>query len=410
MPSRDVARRYMGTAMTIGEQLKQMSDDVMQDTFYNDIQTRKCYLYDIYHDNRPSLCNDIDGYDEDDCQKKAVDCKFIVKTYKSVVKDDPEYHIQFVPEDWNSHLCVPDWWNATNTPIHYKELGVRFPIGLYIDIPDDRGIYNRWLIVYDEVANQFPKFGVLRCNHRLQWITNRNNARIVREQWCVEKTQNSYNSGIYTYDKFTVEENQGKLWLPWNYISAELYYNQRVILSMPIAEPLTWQISKIENTIPRGIQYITLYQDRFNQHTDKMWYPNDDDNPLPGQYTMLADYYKTPEAPAVIDDSSTSADITMTLTCGATHIYVGGSKIITATCINHDEDISGDMTYIWSYEIDGIDASALIQETALEKSNKIKITFVGDESYTYKELVINCKGIDNNGDVVSDNLRIGIIV
>ena len=239
MPSRDVARRYMGTAMTIGEQLKQMSDDVMQDTFYNDIQTRKCYLYDIYHDNRPNLCNDIDGYDEDDCQKKAVDCKFIVKTYKSVVKDDPEYHIQFIPEDWNSHSCVPDWWNATNSPIHYKELGVRFPIGLYIDIPDDRGIYNRWLIVYDEVANQFPKFGVLRCNHCLQWITNRNDARIVREQWCVEKTQNSSNWCVM----FGNLHNEMSLNC-WELLRAILpQHKNEKCLSVKVKKYMDWKIS-----------------------------------------------------------------------------------------------------------------------------------------------------------------------
>lgn len=409
MPSRDVARRYLGTVMTIGEQLKQMSDDVMQDTFYNDIQTRKCYLYDIYHDNRPNLCNDIDGYDEDDCQKKAVDCKFIVKSYKSVANDDPEYHIQFMPEDWNSHACVPDWWNSDDSVMKYKELGIRFPVGLYIDIPDDRGVYNRWLIVYDEVGNQFVKCGVLRCNHRLQWVTDRRNTRYVREQWCVEKTQNSYNSGIYSYNKFTVEENQSKIWLPWNYISAELYYNQRIILSMPIDEPLTWQISKIENTIPRGIQYVTLYQDKFNQHTDKVWYPKDEGNPLPGQYTMLADYYEVPDKP-VTDDSKPISDTTLTLSCGSTHIYVGASKIVTATCTNGDEDVSANMSYTWSYEIDGADASALIKETAVEKSNKIKITFVGDEEYSFKELIVKCEATDGDGNTLTDNLRIGIMV
>lgn len=408
MPSRDVAQRYMNSTFTIGEHLKQMSDDVMQDTFYNDIQTRRCYLYDIYHDNRPALCADIDGHDDDDCTKKAVDCKFIVKTYKSVAKDDPEYHIEFMPDDWNNRSCVPTWWEDEDSVMQYRELGVRFPIGLYIDIPDDRGVYNRWLIVYDEVSNQFPKFGVLRCNHRLQWVTNRKDTRYIREQWCVEKTQNSYNSGIYTYDKFTVEENQGKLWLPWNYISAELYYNQRVILSMPIDEPLTWQISKIENTIPRGIQYITLYQDRFNQHTDKIWYPKDTGNPLPGQYTMLADYYEVPDVP-VVDNNDKHKDVGMTLTCGATQIYIGGSKVITAACMNNNIDITGDATYSWSYTIDGNDVSSLIKETTMDKSNKIKITFIGDEEYVYKQLVVKCVATFDDGTTESE-LTIGVIL
>lgn len=191
MPSRDVARRYMNHSKSIGQQLKEMSDYVMQETFDNDIQTRKCYLYDIYHDNRPELCSNIDGYDDEDCTKKAVNCKFIVKTYKSVVKDDPEYHIMFSPDEWNSQSCIPDWWDNEESEMKYKELGIRFPIGLYIDIPDDRGIYNRWLIIYSEIGNQFVKHGILRCNHRLQWVTDRKSTRYIREQWCVEKTQNS---------------------------------------------------------------------------------------------------------------------------------------------------------------------------------------------------------------------------
>lgn len=409
MPSRTTAQRYMNGSITIGQQLKEMSDDVMQDTLYNDIQTRKCYLYDIYHDNRPNACFGIDGYDEDDCMKYPVECKFIVKTYKSVVKDDPEYHIMFSPEEWNTQSCVPDWWKFDNTKINYEQLGIRFPIGLYIDIPDDRGIYNRWLIVYDEPANQFPKFGVLRCNHKLQWVTNSRNIRYVREQWCVEKTQNSYNSGIYTYQKFTVEENQGKIWLPWNYISAELYYNQRIVLSMPIAEPLTWKISKVENTIPRGVQYITLYQDRFNQHTDKIWRPDDEDNPLPGQYTMLADYYELPDSPIANIDDIQPADLSLKLTCGSNQIYIGGSKVITVGCFNGDNDITSDITCTWSYTIDDVDVSSLIRETAQDEHNKIKITFVGDEDYVFKTLVVKCVASCSDGDAEA-NLQLGIIL
>ena len=205
---------------------------------------------------------------------------------------------------------------------------------------------------------------------------------------------------MYSYDKFTVEENQGKLWLPWNYISAELYYNQRVILSMPIDEPLTWQISKIENTIPRGIQYVTLYQDRFNQHTDKTWYPTDEDNPLPGQYTMLADYYKLPESPTIEDKPLTPSDISMELTCGSTRMYVGGSKLFTAICKEDDVDVNDDMTFEWSYFVDGVDAASLIKETAQQENNKMKITFTGDEEYANKTLVVKCVATDNNDNSV----------
>lgn len=179
---------------------------------------------------------------------------------------------------------------------------------------------------------------------------------------------------------------------------------------MPIDEPLTWQISKIENTIPKGIQYVTLYQDKFNQHTDKIWYPMDNGNPFPGQYTMLADYAELPDVPVIEDDSPTPVNINMKLSCGSTQIYVGGSKVITALCMAEGEDVSADITYTWTYEIDGVDASALIKQTASDKPNKVKITFVGDEDYGSKELIVKCVGTDSNGNTAEDNLRIGIMI
>lgn len=200
------------------------------------------------------------------------------------------------------------------------------------------------------------------------------------------------------------------MWLPWNYTSAELYYNQRVILSMPIDEPLTWQISKIENTVPRGIQYVTLYQDRFNQHTDKTWRPDEEGNPLPGQYTMLADYYKMPESPTIEDNTSVETNISMELKCGSTRMYVGGSKVITAICSDEDNDISETMTYEWSYFVDGEDVVDIVQETEQSANNKIKITFVGDEEYANKTLVVTCTATDDAGNSVSKELQLGIVL
>ena len=63
-----------------------------------------------------------------------------------------------------------------------------------MDIPDDRGVYHRWLCQYLEVANQFPKFGVLQCNYLFKWITDDGIYRHKRKIWGIEVTQNSYTS------------------------------------------------------------------------------------------------------------------------------------------------------------------------------------------------------------------------
>ena len=55
MPSFENMQKKYANVGTIGQQLKAMSDEIMQETFDNEIQTRQCYLYDYYHDDQPKL-------------------------------------------------------------------------------------------------------------------------------------------------------------------------------------------------------------------------------------------------------------------------------------------------------------------------------------------------------------------
>ena len=142
--------------------------------------------------------------------------------------------------------------------------------------------------MYEDVANQFPKFGVVRCNHQLDWVINRPDGRYKRAMWGAQRTQSSYNSGLYYKETVTYQENQSKFWLPWNSISNEIFYNQRVILSMPMDIPICWQISKVENTTPKGVVQLTLYQEPFNPKTDYI------DKSDPNHWRMYADYYQYP--------------------------------------------------------------------------------------------------------------------
>ena len=187
MPSFKTMKRINNCSSTIGQRLKEESDDKINQTWENDIQTKECYIYDYYHDNTKEFCS---GYiPNEESGKKKVSLKFIVKEYKSASKDDPEYHIQFKPEDWNSMSCQPDWFYEK-----YQKLGINFPIGLFVDVPDDRGVYHKWIIFYEEEANQFKKFGVFRCNYRFRWITDKGNERYKRDMWGVQRIQNSLTS------------------------------------------------------------------------------------------------------------------------------------------------------------------------------------------------------------------------
>ena len=54
MLSFDDYKKKANNVGTIGQQLKIMSDEVLQETFDNDLQTRQCYIYDYYHDDEPT--------------------------------------------------------------------------------------------------------------------------------------------------------------------------------------------------------------------------------------------------------------------------------------------------------------------------------------------------------------------
>ena len=274
MPSFSDMKRKYSNSLTVGQQLKRISDMAMQQTFDNDPAARQCYIYDYHHDDQKDSCF---GYDPSlSTSKLPVKLKFIIKEYKSMSKDEPEYHIQFTPNDWNTQSCKPDYFSQ------YESYMIEFPIGMYIDIPDDRGVYHKWLIIYSEVANQFPKFGVMKCNHKFHWVNNTNGLLYRYQMWGVLRTQNSYNSGVYTYNQTTRPENQAKFILPWNNVSDKIKHDQRLLVSSVSSTPTAWKITKVENTFPKGVIFFTLYQDELDYQSDYM-------NERTGE--MYADYY-----------------------------------------------------------------------------------------------------------------------
>lgn len=130
----------------MGEALKKQSDVIMDRTFKNDTNYRLCY---------------IDG--------EPVDAKYITYTYYSLSGDSVDYHLQFRP-------------------------GVHYSMGKYVDIPDDTGNYNRWLIVGRSDEPQFVKYNILKCNWTFKWIAG----EVIYECLGVLRQRSSYNSGLIT--------------------------------------------------------------------------------------------------------------------------------------------------------------------------------------------------------------------
>ena len=415
MLSFDDYKKKYNNVVTIGQQLKQMSDEAMQETFDNNIVTRQCYLYDYYHDDQFDMEY---GYNPAQSKTKIpVKLKFIVKTYKSMSKDDPEYHIMFEPNVWNSMSCKPDWFVR-----NYQKLGVEFPIGLYVDIPDDRGIYHRWMVMYSEVANQFPKFGVLKCNYKFQWIDNDGVYRHKRQMWGINSSQNSYTSGVWRDYKSQIFDNQDKFYLPWNAISSELRHDTRLCISMLQREPWTYQITKVDNTTPKGIITYTVKQDRYDQNRDYVQLNQNEDD----YGDMYSDYYTPvhnkddgichvePCASDNFDCTNQSYNVhTLIVEAPNYNIKLGNSKVLTAKIYDDENKDVTDMyqksTCVWNFKLadtDLIRKKLIIVDTdySLKEENKFKCKFKfdGDERYLQNNITVTCQIDDMNAEILLD--------
>lgn len=171
---------------------------------------------------------------------QKMDAKFIIDTRRSLASDEEVYKLMFRPH-------------------------VKVPLGSYVDIPDDEGNLQRWLIILNDHQPQFHMYYILKCNWVLKWI---HEGKAYKCE-CVQRTQSSYNSGLWTDYNFTSVENQTIMWLPTTPYTQTLSYNQRVLINDGGRHiPIAWELSKVLDTIPIGITRLTFKQVQADLHTD----------------------------------------------------------------------------------------------------------------------------------------------
>ena len=415
MPSLQTARRVANAknngAKTIGQIYKEQSDDMMNWTWDNDIQSKICYIYDFYHDDQPRLA---EGMTYDNTTKTRIDAKFIVKSYQSMDKDQVEYYIQFKPTQ-KTHFSEGDELYYFETDYRKKYHNDNF-IGLFIDIPNDENIYEKWMILRTEPANQFPKYLILKCNYELMWIENNGTEKIKRRMWSVLKMQSSYNSGLWTDLRFTSQENQDKVWLPLNPITEKIWYtnesskNMRVLVSSFTDNAIAWKISKVENAQPLGVQKLTLYQDFFDQHRD--YIEKDSDGNIIG---MWASYFDSEIAPTDPSTPTTPpSSIIAKISASTSTIKVGGSyKNLTVNLFNDsNEDITNEYAdlppenFQWTCFIDDEDWTDKVTWRAGTESNQKKAKFPNDTSVIGKILSIKCEIVKDDLSIESETLTL----
>lgn len=347
MPNLD-AYRNMLKSNSVGEALKRQSDDIMNSTWWNDINSTVGYLYDCEHDANPTALYNLDS--ENDVNKIPIDIKIMKNASQTYEKDQVTTHLMLRP----GQTCNVDY---------YEELFVRrynatFPIGLYIDIKDYDGKYNRWLIV--EKANtlnvrQFPTYNILPCDKVLQYIFEGTKHQVAG----VLRSQNSYNSGVYTDYTITKAEDQQKVVLPINRDTEKIYYDLRMIIdSGVLSEPRAWAVSKVNRISPNGITRLTFAQDKFDATRDYIEF--DEAGNVIG---MWADYYTISE-PAKTDENDKTEifDLTSEIKYSGTNskIKVGGSYKKLTVEFYKKEEKTEPIAGKWTFAIDGQDASDVI--------------------------------------------------
>ena len=327
MPSFSTYKNLVGASLTNGDVRKSESDMVMEATWDNDLSSQTAYFYDCYHDNEPLALRGLNP--QDDKNKIPIRIKFLQYSSQTYEKDYVSFHIQFMPSFHYEDLV---YYYDEYFKDRYDAI---FPVGLYIDIKDESGNYNKWLVVgtANFYTTQFPTYEILPCNYILQYIYNS-----VKYQFAVTlRSQNSYNSGLWTDNKFETTEDQQKFVIPLNRDTEHIFYNQRMIIDAKVeTEPRAWKVSKINRTSPRGIIVTTLAQDHFDQNKD--YIERNTDGKITG---MWADYYTAGVTPIEKSDVTNSDSIYSKVTyAGTAKIYCDREKIFKVNFYNQTDEIS----------------------------------------------------------------------
>jgi hypothetical protein len=119
----------------------------------------------MYHDVGEEHFQLDDLHPMDDKNKIPIDIKFIRHESQTYQKDAITFWMQLMP----GQECNVDYYDKM-----FGRYFARFPVGLFCDIQDESGKYNKWLVVntanYNQ--NQFPTWELLRCDYVFRWIHN----------------------------------------------------------------------------------------------------------------------------------------------------------------------------------------------------------------------------------------------
>jgi len=340
----------------IGNVHKMQADMIEEYTWNNEIESRIGYFYDWNHDTHHTQL--IDLHPEQDEYKIPMDIKYIVASRQTMAKDAITYHLQLRP----SQKCIVDYYEEC----FGNRYSAVYPVGLYVDIQDSKGVWNRWLVCATANENdpQFPNFEILRCDYVLDAIFDGVQYKIP----IVLRSQNSYNSGLWIKYRIETPEDQQQFIVPLNRLTENIWYNKRYLIDAKVDqdECRAWHVSKVNRLDLPGCAMITLAQDHFDPNKD--YIEKDTGGNIVG---LWADYYDKPVTPEPYNPSPIpTAGV---ITCaGVQEIKVGGTyKKFTIDFYDEEGIPLPFKEGTWSFEIDGIEIEPIVSTSGIS-ANQIK--------------------------------------
>ena len=178
----DYQRMTQQGVTTTGSAHTTESKSVIEATWYDDPASTVAYFYDYYHDDEPNLNTRL--HPEKSKTKIPIDIKYIQSNYQTLAKDVVDYKIMFKP----SHKCEIPYYKDKFEKVTHST----YPVGLYLDLKNSDGIWERWLVVGNSNVNNmdFPNWSILPCGYKYQWVYKGKKMSM----WGVERSQNSYNN------------------------------------------------------------------------------------------------------------------------------------------------------------------------------------------------------------------------
>lgn len=265
---------------TIAGVKRNQSDDIMNITFKSDPTYKKVRVLTD------------DGW-------TWQDAKYQKHTTPSILKDNVDYYLQFRPKTHfkiGTYVIVPDDTSPhINTP----------------ENPFDQPVSERtqwWLIVGRTDANAYVRYSILKANYNFKWIYK---GTVQNVFGCI-RNLNGYTSGAWKDEISTSLDNLTGAWIPDPYYVYNNYqslglcdtrtiaHGQRFFITNNSINPKVYQVTKVVELVPEGINKISIKQDELNETTDNL-------------SLMICDYYDSngktlvdivPEVP-VPDESKT---------------------------------------------------------------------------------------------------------